>query len=238
MAAAGSRRFAPSLAWTLVALAGLALFVSLGLWQLGRADEKRARLAGYASGGDQLLALPADFAPVERYQRLSARGRYDASRQFLLDNMTHDGQAGFRVLTPLVLEDGRVLVVDRGFTPGYGDRSRLPEIGVDEAPRAVEGRADYLPRPGIELAAAAAPGWPRIVGFPRIEELQEALGQPTYPQLLLLDADQPDGFVREWQPPTMAPERHVGYAVQWFGFAVAVCVIWVLLSMRREESPP
>jgi len=238
VAAAGSRRFAPSPAWTLVALVGLALFVSLGLWQLGRADEKRARLAGYASGGDQLLALPADFAPVERYQRLSARGRYDPSRQFLLDNMTYDGQAGFRVLTPLLLDDGRVLVVDRGFTPGFGDRSRLPEIGVDDAPREVLGRADYLPRPGIELAASVATGWPRIVGFPRIEELQEALGQPTYPQLLLLDATEPDGFVRDWQPPTLGPERHVGYAVQWFGFAVAVCVIWVLLSMRREESPP
>lgn len=231
------RRFAPSLGYSLLALAGLALFASLGRWQLERAEEKRALIESFRRGGEQLLELPSGLSPVERYQRLRARGRYDPARQFLLDNMTFDGQAGFRVLTPLLLEDGRVLVVDRGFVPGGGDRGRTPEIAVEDAPREVVGRADTLPRPGIELASPPAAGWPRIVSFPRIEELGVALGQRVFPQILLLDPDQPDGYLREWTPAVMGPERHVGYAVQWFGFAAVTCVLWVVLSFRTEESP-
>jgi surfeit locus 1 family protein len=231
-----SRRFAPSLGFSLLALAGFALFVSLGRWQLDRAEEKRALLGSFERGGERVQELPTGLAPVERYQHLRARGRYDPSRQFLLDNMTWDGQAGFRVLTPLLLEDGRVLLVDRGFVPGHGDRSRLPDIAVQDSPRQVAGRADTLPRPGIELEAPPAAGWPRIVSFPRIEEIGAVLGQAVYPQVLLLDADQPDGFVRQWAPVAMGPDRHVGYAVQWFGFAAVNCILWVLLSFKNEES--
>lgn len=236
MTGLSSRRFAPTLGYSLLALAGLALFLSLGRWQLDRAEEKRSLTAAFERGGGSLQELPAGLSPVDRYQRLRARGRFDPARQFLLDNMTFDGRAGFRVLTPLVLEDGRVLVVDRGFVPGSGDRSRLPDVTVQDQPREVTGRADTLPRPGIELAAPPAAGWPRIVSFPRIEEIGAALGQPVFPQVLLLDADQPDGYVREWAPPSMGPDRHVGYAVQWFGFAAVTCILWVLLSFRIEES--
>lgn len=236
MAGRASRRFAPTLGFSLLALAGLALFASLGRWQLDRAQEKRDLLDAFARGGQRVLELPSGLAPVERYQHLRARGRYDPARQFLLDNMTHDGQAGFRVLTPLALEDGRVLLVDRGFVPGSGDRSRLPDIAVQDTPREVAGRADTLPRPGIELEAPQATGWPRIVSFPRIEEIGDALGQRVFPQVLLLDADQPDGYVRGWTPATMGPDRHVGYAVQWFGFAAVTAILWVLLSFRTKES--
>jgi surfeit locus 1 family protein len=232
-----SRRFAPRLGYSLLALAGLAFFLSLGCWQLDRAEEKRSLVAAFEQGGARLQELPGGLSPVERYQRLRARGRFDPTRQFLLDNMTFDGQAGFRVLTPLRLEDGRVLLVDRGFVPGSGDRSRLPDVAVQDLPREVVGRADTLPRPGIELTAPPATGWPRIVSFPRIEEIGAALGEPVFPQVLLLDADQPDGYGREWAPATMGPDRHVGYAVQWFGFALVTCIIWVLLSFRIEESP-
>ena len=237
MTGLSSRRFAPRLGYSLLALAGLAFFLALGRWQLDRAEEKRSLVAAFVHGGERLQEMPTGLSPVERYQRLRALGRFDPSRQFLLDNMTFDGRAGFRVLTPLMLEDGRVLLVDRGFVPGSGDRSQLPDVSVQDQPREVVGRADTLPRPGIELAAPPATGWPRIVSFPRIEEIGAALGQAVFPQVLLLDADQPDGYAREWAPAAMGPDRHVGYAVQWFGFAVVTCILWVLLSFRIEESP-
>lgn len=232
-----TRRFAPTVGFSLLALAGLVLFVSLGRWQLDRAGEKRQLLESFERGGARLQELPTGLSPVERYQHLRARGRYDPARQFLLDNMTHDGRAGFRVLTPLLLEDGRVLLVDRGFVPGSGDRSRLPEVAVQDSLREVTGRADTLPRPGIELESPPASGWPRIVSFPRIEQIGAALGKPVFPQVLLLDAGQPDRYLRQWAPATMAPDRHVGYAVQWFGFAMVTCILWVLLSFRTREPP-
>ncbi len=228
------RRFAPRPGWTLLALAGIALFVSLGRWQLDRAEQKRELFAGFAAGDAAALELPRSFEPVERYRRVRARGRYDPSRQFLLDNMTHEGAAGFHVLTPLVLADGRAVLVNRGFVLSSGRRDQLPALPVGDDAREVTGRADFLPRAAVELAAPVTSDWPRLVSFPSIEDIADALGTETFPQVLLLDADQPDGFLRDWRPPGLRPEQHLGYAVQWFGLAATVLATWALLSFRRE----
>ena len=230
------RRFAPALHWTLLAALGVALFVSLGRWQLHRAEEKRALFAGFAAGSAAAVMLPENFRPIERYRRVTASGRYDSSRQFLLDNMTRDGVPGFHVLTPLLRYDSRVVLVDRGFVPLTGSRSDLPDLRVGEGERTVTGRADNLPQAAVTLAAAPATGWPRIVSFPRMPEVAEALSAQVYPQVVLLDADQPDGYLRDWRPPGMAPDRHVAYAVQWFGLAATVLVTWVVLSFKARES--
>lgn len=232
------RRFAPALHWTLLAALGVALFVSLGRWQLHRAEEKRALFAGFAAGSGAAVMLPENYRPIERYQRVTASGHYDSSRQFLLDNMTRDGVPGFHVLTPLVQYDSRVVLVDRGFMPLAGSRSDLPDLRVDERQRTVTGRADNLPQAAVSLAAPPATGWPRIVSFPRMPEVAEALSAQAYPQVVLLDADLPDGYLRDWRPPGMAPDRHVAYAVQWFGLAATVLVTWVVLSFKARESAP
>ncbi len=229
------RRFAPAAGWTVLAAAGVALFVGLGYWQLGRAEEKRARLEGFATGAAEVVPLPEGSRTLPRYQAVKFAGRYLGERQFLLDNMTHGGVAGYRVLTPMQGEDGRIVLVDRGFVAGSGDRAQLPDISVGAGLREVHGRADFLPRPGIELGGAAASGWPRVVSFPHIEDVAAALERDVYGQLILLDPGEPDGYLRDWQPPGFGPERHVGYAVQWFAFAVTAVVIWVLLSFRKEK---
>jgi surfeit locus 1 family protein len=229
------RRFAPALHWTLLAALGVALFVSLGRWQLHRAEEKRALFAGFAAGSGAAVILPEDFRAIERYRRVTARGHYDSSRQFLLDNMTHEGVPGFHVLTPLVQHDLRVVLVDRGFVPLTGSRSDLPDVTVDTGERSVTGRADNLPQAAVSLDAGPATGWPRIVSFPTMSEVATALSARLFPQVVLLDADQPDGFLRDWRPPGMPPDRHVAYAVQWFGLAATVFVTWVVLSFRHRE---
>jgi surfeit locus 1 family protein len=233
-----NRRFAPALHWTLLALLGIGMFISLGRWQLGRAEEKRILFEGFAAGTAEAVPLPDDYGPLERYRRVTARGRYDSSRQFLLDNMTHEGVAGFHVLTPLVQYDLRVVLVDRGFVPLSGSRTDLPDLSVGDAERAVTGRADSLPRAAVSLAAPPATGWPRWVSFPEMSEIAVTLDARLYPQVVLLDADQPDGYLRNWRPPGMAPDQHIGYAVQWFGLAATVLVTWIVLSFRTRESLP
>jgi len=230
------RRFAPRLGWTLLALAGIAVFVSLGRWQLDRGEQKSVLFAGFAAGDAPAVDLPDSFDPVERYRRIRARGRYDPLHQFLLDNMTHDGVAGFQVLTPLRLADGRVVLVNRGFLPATGRRDQLPALPVGDDAREVTGRADFLPRAAVELEAPAASGWPRLVSFPRIDDIRAALGDEVFPQVLLLDPDQPDGFLRDWRPPGLRPDQHLGYAVQWFGLAATVLATWALLSFRKEDD--
>ena len=67
-------------------------------------------------------------------------------------------------------------------------------------------------------------------------QLSAALGKPLEAHLVLLDPQQADGYVRDWQPPGMDPMRHWSYAVQWWSFAVVLLVIWVVMSTRRPDQ--
>jgi surfeit locus 1 family protein len=51
-----------------------------------------------------------------------------------------------------------------------------------------------------------------------------------------LDADEPDGFLRDWRPQLLSPEKHLGYAMQWFAMALALVVIYVVVNLRRPEE--
>ena len=229
----GRSRFAPRWLPTLVTIVAVMLFTALGVWQLGRAEQKRALASDFAAAGPAIdwRQLPAD-AP--RYQRVSLRGYYDPDHQFLLDNRSHDSVAGVEVLTPLVLDDGSAVIVNRGWLPFGATRQDLPAVPVDGDKRTVVGRIDELPRPGIWLKAPAATGWPRLVQYPRTEELEVALGRKLAPRQVLLDPAVPDGYVRAWAVPGTTADRHLGYAVQWFAFAALAGAIWVVLSFRRS----
>jgi surfeit locus 1 family protein len=226
-------RFAPRPIPTVLTLAAVAVFVALGNWQLGRAEQKRTLAADFAAGEPPIewRRLPAD-AP--RYQRVFLRGRYDAEHQFLLDNRSHESVAGVEVLTPLVLEDGRAVLVNRGWQPWGATRRDLPAVAVGGEPRDVVGRIDELPRPGIWLKPPPATGWPRLVQYPRMQELSAALGRELAPRQVLLDPGVPDGYVRDWVVPGTTPDRHLGYALQWFAFAALAATIWLVLSFRRS----
>lgn len=225
---------------------GLALFIWLGFWQLGRADQKQALIDQYAKGQQTLVDItPRNAADLQRYQRASVSGRYDPAHQILLDNMpSHAGKPGYRVLTPFQTSAGWLLV-DRGWLPLGETRAQLPDIGVGTEPRTLIGTIDDLARAGIELAAPPvdpnAP-WPRVLSFPKQTVLEQQLGHPLIAGRLLLDASQPDGYERAWEAHLgLNPERHVGYAVQWFAFAVAAVILFVITSFRTmkatNESP-
>lgn len=228
-------RFAPRLAPTLLAAAAIVLFAALGNWQLGRAEEKRALAAKFGAGGPALdwRQLPRD-AP--RYTRVSLRGHYDPAHQFLLDNRSHESVAGIEVLTPFLLDDGRAVVVNRGWQPFGATRQDLPDVAVDGEQRTVVGRIDELPRPGIWLKPPPATGWPRLVQYPDMEELSRQLGRTLAPHQVLLDPAVPDGYVRDWSLPGTPIDQHIGYAVQWFAFATVAGAIWFVVSFRKPPE--
>jgi surfeit locus 1 family protein len=245
----GQREFAPS-AWAvgLTAL-GLALFVSLGYWQLGRAREKQAMFDAFMSGSaDTVDATGLGFAELARYQHVRLHGRYDATRQILLDNMPSvAGRPGYRVLTPLERADGGGWVlVDRGWVPLGASREELPDLTVGVREREVSGILDVLPIPGLRVGPAAAPGaagWPRVLLFPTESDVESMLGVDIESRIILLDAGAPDGFERKWRPSLgFGPERHLGYAIQWFAFALVAIVLFIALNLRRvradQESDP
>lgn len=239
----GNRVFAPRPWALLLTAAALAAFVSLGYWQLGRAREKQALIESFIAGNQTSVdAAGLGFDEIARYQHVRVRGSYDATRQVLLDNMpsTKTGRPGFRVLTPLERSDGNGwLMVDRGWVPLGATREQLPDVTVGVREREVRGRLDQLPVPGLRLGQAVAPGtvgWPRIMNFPREADVEAALGAEVESRIVLLDPDLPDGYEREWRPSLgFGPERHLGYAIQWFATALAAVVIFIALSLRRES---
>ncbi|MEO7387255.1 MAG: SURF1 family protein [Gammaproteobacteria bacterium] len=220
---------------------GVALGITAGVWQLHRAAEKRDILARFATAGaaDALQRLVSgDDAGELRYRMVNATGRYDTAHQVLLDNMSDAGRPGYQVLTPLQTPDGAVLV-NRGWVPANGDRQVLPDTGVGGGIRQVLGRIDRLPRPGIALTTPAPPPqapWPRRLLFPTTAEISAQLGIPLRDYQLLLDPVAPDGYVRDWHPGGMTPDRHLAYAVQWFGLALTVVVIYVVLVLRNRKQ--
>jgi surfeit locus 1 family protein len=236
-----NRRFAPRTFTTLVTIALMALLIALGFWQLRRADQKRVLFDAFARGQDSTQTIHAQTAPVARYGRIEAGGHYDAAHQFLIDNMVDaSGRAGYYVITPFALEDGGWLLVNRGWVPLGKSRAERPAIPAPGDERRIRGRADHLPSPGIRMGVPAplAPPYPIVAAFPTREDLARVLNESHWSQaadVLLLDADQPDGFARNWTPPGFPPLRHVGYAVQWFALALALFVIYVVTNFRREE---
>jgi surfeit locus 1 family protein len=235
---------APAPARSLTAVVALlvlgALLARLGVWQWQRAAEAReveARFAAAASAAP-LTTLPADADRESlRFRELELRGEYVPVRQFLLDNMVHDGVAGYHVLTPFRANAGGWVLVNRGWVPASPDRSLLPSVTLEGEPATVRGRIERLPRPGLDLGGTGvghgtAPL--EIVEFPTAAEIATGLGHGVHDYPLLLDPDEPAGYVRDWVAPGLSPARHVVYAGQWLLLAVGAVTAAVVIGIRAR----
>jgi surfeit locus 1 family protein len=249
----GRRVFSPSWLMTVATLCLLVLFVNLGRWQWARAEFKREIVAEFATQSGAVVALGSRRATeLPRFAQVEITGRWDSERQFLLDNRTRAGRAGYDVLTPLRLDDGRWLVVNRGWIPFEGYRDRLPDVrssldaSADERVTIV-GRLDDLPQAGLaggRAAPATSGSWPRVTSFPTVSQLEAAMATSDEPEpkleerwLLLNDAD-PAGYLRQWQPfaTGKGPEQNWSYAIQWWSFAILLLVLYFSLNLRKRTS--
>ena len=236
----GNRTFAPRPFTTLLTIALIALLLSLGRWQLHRADEKRVLFDAFAGGADATRPIDLTTAKLPRYQHVEAAGHYDETRQILIDNMVNAERAGYFVITPFALQGGGWVLVNRGWIPLGPTRADRPAIAVAPDPRRIRGRADNLPSPGIHMGAPAAltPPFPVVASFPTQSDVARLLNETRWTSAadsILLDAAEADGYARNWAPPGFPPLRHVGYAVQWFGLALALAVIYAVTNFRRTE---
>lgn len=237
----GRRRFAPSPAFTVLMLVLCLAFVALGRWQWRRGTARAAQQARFERGAREVLALGSrPLALVPDYQRVSLTGTYDPAHQFLIDNMSHHGLDGYQVLTPLERPGGGVVLVDRGWVPFLGNRRDLPDVSLASTGKVtVVGRVGDLPVAGLAFGRAppAATGpWPRVTSFPTLGQLSSVLGRPLEPHIILLDPHAPDGYVRDWQLPGMPAMRNFAYAFEWWCFAVAAVVIWLMVSAKRQTQ--
>ena len=238
----GGFRFKPTLIPSLITFIVFPLLLSLGFWQLNRANYKEALEMDFAAQ----LNLP--YAPIEqldlseknvRYRRVSATGRYDGTHQILLDNQVLNGQPGYHVFTPLRFEDSaQAVLVNRGWVPLGTSRQQLPVIDVTDAKVTLRGQLAQPANPGMRLTNPNDAQWPQVVQYLDYDEMAAALGYALAPVVILLDPDMSNGYQRYWRPTPVGfgPERHQGYAVQWFALAATLLVIYCVVNTQRSHS--
>ena len=230
---------------TMAYLCLLPLLLALGVWQLGRSDEKRHFLEQQEQSlaSAEILRLSAgteDDVERLRYNKVIATGHYDQAHQFLIDNQISAGKAGYFVLTPFVLQgQTKAVLVNRGWVPLNQDRSVLPDVQISNEQTVITGRINRFPSVGIKLAGAEIPAehWPSVTQVVDTAVLAKKLAYPLFSFQIELDKNLPEGFKREWQTTTvMLPEQHTAYAMQWFALAITLTILFIGYSCKKNDN--
>ncbi len=233
------RRFRPR-AWSIVAtLAAASLCVALGLWQIERAAYKQSVEDRFARrlAADYDDYVAGDETDDLQFRKLVFSGRYDAERNFLLDNQVYRGRAGYHVLTPLHLDGSdRILLVNRGWAEWGPRREPMPAIPAPAQSGGARGIVFYPSEPALDLGGARLAGeWPQLISYIDIDGLQAQYSERLLPFVLWLAPEQPGHLVRDWDPVWLPAAKSRAYAVQWFSFAAIVVVLFVVLNLKKVE---
>ncbi|MGA7951864.1 MAG: SURF1 family protein [Thiobacillaceae bacterium] len=232
----GAYQFRPGLWPGLAALFFFVLTLFLGNWQTHRAEYKRMLQARYDRGEHaELIHLGGQLQDKESllFDRVEARGEFDQSGQILIDNRVVNGVAGYHVVAPLRINGSRLYVlVNRGWVAAGTDRSHLPfipelkgqvrivGIAVDPVTRYFE-FAGAEPRNGV---------WQNL----NFERYRRDFAKPLQPILIQQTSDTPDGLYRQWPRPDAGVATHVSYALQWYGLAATIVVLFLVLNVKKR----
>lgn len=243
----GVYRFLLSRQWVILTLVSLLLIptmIRLGFWQMHRHDLRAARnqlvsdaLAARPVPVEDLSAPGHAVTSTERYRTVTATGTFDTARELVVRRRVNaDDAVGFHVLTPFVLTDGKVLLVNRGWIPADAAQTAFPKI-----PAPPHGRTTVTGRLMADETTAAS-GIKDIKGLPDrqimlINSEQEArrLGAAVLGGYIAQTAPEPKGGLPQLvgEPGREDSALNLAYAIQWWLFSAAVPVGWVVL-VRRE----
>jgi len=205
------------------------LLMGLGFWQIHRAEEKKNILQAFAAG----QAMPALYWGVKQsepppFARVKVKGRV-VPTIFYLDNQFSKHRVGYRVIIPLVVSGGKVLLVDMGWYPANPNRKQLPDIKVQSL-RIWQGTVYFPKLSKVELGSFIdqKQGHRIVVETMDTQKIAEILHLETYPWVLRTEGS-------EWSVVSVTPERHYAYASQWFLMAVVVLIIffWRIFNEKK-----
>lgn len=232
------RPFRPGLVPTLVVLALLPGLIALGCWQLGRADEKRALMDAYTERQLQAPVAAAQlgqlvdpaFYPVHLY------GRFDREHSLLLDNQMRDGKAGVELLQPFHDQaSGQWLLVNRGWL-AWPDRRIPVRFDTPPQPLALDATVYVAPGKAFQLHPDPEGGqWPHLLTAIDPAGLWQQLGREGFAFELRLQAG-PASYRLDWPVVAMGPEKHLGYATQWFALATTLVLLYLYFGWHRHNK--
>lgn len=220
--------------------------LKLGFWQWHKAEQKQAITLALNEGRLNVVELATqgklDEENIEALHTRTVKlaGHYLPEYSFFLDNQVEQGQAGFHVLTPFLLSDTQtIILVNRGWVAGFSDHQQLPVVQTSDSQQTIAGMLWHQTKTGFQLGKPDQQ-WNKVQQVIDFEYLQKQLPYQLLPHAILkLDADVArDGFVRHWDVPAGQVEKHLSYAYQWFGFALASILIglYQMLEKRQQKS--
>lgn len=241
--------------WLLVTLVFVAIFAKLGLWQLDRAQEKIAidEAATTAQQQSPLQTVSRVPAQSDIYRAVTLRGVFDPEKQFLLDNRIHLSQPGYEVLTLFypdstdtseqkVGADRLAVLVNRGWIGNAGDRTSKPSVSMPVPAGEVVSLHGLLtvPSKGFTLGDAIDAGqhqWPVLLQYVDYETIASKLDKITLIEAVVVSAEgQNWNYAYNWQAVAGGPQKHYGYAFQWFAMLLAVIALFVYLNFIKKDE--
>ena len=226
------KRFTRYILLSLFTLLVFSTLIKLGLWQLDRANEKDARLE-QMQVWQQQGGVPLDKA-LKVYQQtpelandilVLESGQFIASPLLLLDNQVDNGRYGFRVLQAFETASNTVLV-NLGWIQGDRSRQTIPTVSSLTQLYTLKGSVRIV-EPGIQLQnqILEEKDGPIVIQQIELDKISRLINKQLLPFVIYLDKNEDIGYKKDWQPIVMPPEKHRGYAFQWFSLAIA----WVTL---------
>jgi surfeit locus 1 family protein len=226
----------------LLVIAVCALFVSLGLWQLRRLDERQlqnsvwqSRVASVPLPIDEVLSGAGSDLESLEYRPVIVRGTFVPDQEVLVRSQVWNGTAGFHVITPLVREDGSAVLVNRGWVP----------LEMDDVPVPVkppEGEVELIGTIRLsQTRGSVGPADPpagNLIQVARvdIDRIARQLEWPVLPVYVVGREAGETGLPVAIETPDFADQGpHLAYAVQWFAFAL-ISLIGYLFLLRRARS--
>jgi surfeit locus 1 family protein len=221
----------------------MALTARLGIWQMSRAAQKEALQQAFDQRSHlsplETVTLPREEASAaqQHYRPVQLRGSWQPQATVFLDNRQMNGRPGFFVVTPLKLEGGDAVLVQRGWVPrDAAERTKLPPIPTPAGTVEVVGQ--IVPPPGRLFDFAGPPATGPIRQNLELADFSRETGLPLRP-LSVLQADTPDvsgdGLLRQWPKPAVDIQKHYGYAFQWFALCALLAGLYVWFQLIRPR---
>lgn len=219
--------------------ATFAFLVSLGFWQLERADEKRGIEASIkqANTGSVELIKKEEGLQSKEYYEVRLQGKYLSDKQFIYDNQIVDQVSGYYVLTPYALEgQSKAILINRGFIPWNGRRDKLADIVIGQETREIKVQISK-PIKRMELKPSEVGiQFPALIQSIDLQDMADRAKVDFSSVIGLLDASASNGFIRKWEPYTGSIEKHIGYAVQWFLMALVLAIIGIRIAIKQRKK--
>lgn len=222
---------------TVATLIGVVITASLGRWQLSRASQKEQLQAAMQAQSEKFVVDAATLRGTTQptnllHQRAQLKGTWIADRTVFLDNRQMNARVGFFVMTPLQLDGGGVILVQRGWVPrNFTDRAILPAIETPQGVVQIEGRMAPPPSKLYEPGTSSGGAIRQNIDM---AQFSSESGLELLPVTLRQTGAASEGMDRQWPAANLGVDKHYGYAFQWFGLSALIGGLYLWFQVIRR----